>query len=298
MNLTRARARSARGLSRDAAMSVEAEGRGVFDDGDPDRRTTRRGASARSAARVGRHGRSQAPRADVRDLRPRLPRDRRPRSHDHADPARVSEPHRRVAAGVQSSLHDARDDDGLLRRHSDCVRVCELPRAVDDRRPRHGVSAPQRLQLLDQRVRRTAALFQLSGRRGAGGSGQRARCGLVRLRAAHGQGVFEGPQHRLLDHRALRRRIRQHRRGRQHRHHHAVHALSRHDARSHAARRLAQPGLGRHGAHRPHPAGGRADHAASSTAISARTSSTRRPAARRCSGSTSSGSSATPRCTC
>ena len=164
---------------------------------------------------------------------------------DHADPARVSEPHRRVAAGVQSSLHDARDDDGLLRRHPDGVRVCELSRAVDDRRPRHGVSATQRLQLLDQRVRRAAALFQLSGRRRAGGSGQRAGCGLVRVRAAHGQSVFEGPQHRLLDHRAPRRRIRQHRRGRQHRHDHTVHALSRHDARSHAAGRLAQLRLGR-----------------------------------------------------
>ena len=100
-------------------------------------------------------------------------------------------------AGVQSSLHDARDDDGVLRRRPDRVRVCELPRAVDDRRPGHGVSASQRVQLLDQRVRRTGALLQLSRRRGAGGSGQRARCGLVRLRATHGQGVFEGPQHRL-----------------------------------------------------------------------------------------------------
>ena len=137
------------------------------------------------------------PRDHVRDLRPRLSRDRRPRSHDHADPARLSAPHGRGTARVQSSLHDARDDDGLLRRHPDRVRVCELPRAVDDRRPRHGVSASQRVQLLDQRIRRAAALLQLSRRRGAGGSGQRARCGLVRLRATHGQGIFEGPQHRL-----------------------------------------------------------------------------------------------------
>ena len=46
------------------------------------------------------------------------------------------------APGLQSHVHHARHDHDLLRRHADGLRVCELSCAADDRRPRHGVSAP------------------------------------------------------------------------------------------------------------------------------------------------------------
>ena len=55
----------------------------------------------------------------------------------------------------------------FLRRHAHRVRVRQLPRAADDRRARHGVPAPERVQLLADRVRGAASLLQPPRRRGA-----------------------------------------------------------------------------------------------------------------------------------
>ena len=119
-------------------------------------------------------------------LRARVPRHRRHRGDADADPAR---PCRTItsllAAGLQPHVHDARHDDDLLRGHADPVRLRQLPGAAHDRRARHGVPAPERLQLLADRVRRPAPLLQLHRRQRPLRRRQRARRRLVRLRAAH-----------------------------------------------------------------------------------------------------------------
>ena len=51
------------------------------------------------------------------------------------------------------------------------VWICELPGPPDDRRARYGLPAPQRVQLLDDGIRRPASLFQLSRGDGLYGAG-------------------------------------------------------------------------------------------------------------------------------
>ena len=72
------------------------------------------------------------------------------------------------------------------------VRVRELSRAADDRRARHGVPAPQCLQLLDDRARRPPSVFQLSRRQRPVRRGQRARRRLVRVCAADREDLLAG----------------------------------------------------------------------------------------------------------
>ena len=78
---------------------------------------------------------------------------------------------------VQSVLDHARHHDGLLRGHADPDRHGQLSGAADDRRPRHGVSPPERLQLLDLRSGGVPDVLQFPDR-------QRPRHRLVRLRSA------------------------------------------------------------------------------------------------------------------
>ena len=76
--------------------------------------------------------------------------------------------------------------------------------------------AAECVQLLDDGLRRTAAVLQLHRRLRAYGMGSGAGCGLVGLRAADGEGVFAGAQHGLLGAGAHRRRIRHAGHGDQH----------------------------------------------------------------------------------
>ena len=73
---------------------------------------------------------------------------------------------------------------GVPGRHPDRVRLRQLPRAADDRRPRPGLPAAERLRLLDLPVRRAAPALQLHRRRRALRRGLGAGGRLVRLRAA------------------------------------------------------------------------------------------------------------------
>ncbi len=164
-------------------------------------------------------------------------------------------------AGLQSALHHARHHHGLLRRDAHPLRLRQLPYPADDRRPRHGLPAAERLQLLDLGLRRLAALLQLPRRQRTLRRGQRARRGLVGLCAAHRPGIFSRPQHRLLDPRHPAQRHRHHRHGGQYRRHHHLHALPRHEAQPHAAAGLALPGHVLPGLRHHQPAHRRADHA-------------------------------------
>ena len=71
----------------------------------------------------------------------------------------------------------------------------------DGRRARHGVSALECVELLDERAGRHHPVLQLHGWQWTVWGGHRARCRLVRLRAPDRSGLFRGTQHRLLDHR-------------------------------------------------------------------------------------------------
>ena len=216
----------------------------------------------RDAARVGDDRRSQAARHSLHPLGAALSRHRRNRSRHHPHPVDVPAQRLRVAAGVQPDVHDARHDDDLLLRHADPVRVRQLPGAADDRRARHGVSAPECLQLLAERARRVPAVFQLSRRKRLVRRGQRAGCGMVGVRAVDRASVFAGLERRLLDDCRPGLRFRQHRHGRQPDRHDPLHAMPRHDPRPHAAAGLALPDHVRTGADRDHAALGRAADAA------------------------------------
>src|SRR6267143_1189039 len=220
-------------------------------------------AAARGpAARMGDDGRSQATRSPLRRVRASVPRHRRNRGDHPAAPVGAAAQRLRLAAGVQPDVHHARHDDDLLRRHADRVRLRELSGPAHDRRAGHGVPAPERLQLLADRVQRAVPLLQLRRRlwpvRRWDGSGRR----LVRLRASDVQDVFAGAQHGLLDARAPRLGLRQHRHRDQHHRHHPLHALPRNDPREDASPRLAEPDHGRARHPRGQPAHGRPAHAA------------------------------------
>ena len=91
----------------------------------------------------------------------------------------------RFAAGFQSAVYDARNDDDILRGHADFVRLCQLPGAADDWSAGHGVSAIECVQLLADGIWRPASLLQsLSAATGSMAPATRRR-GMVRLCAAH-----------------------------------------------------------------------------------------------------------------
>ena len=228
MNLTRARARRARGVSRDAAMSVESGGTSVLD-------TVTLTGSRTGAAPLFDRLHEWVITVDHKrlglmyiDLRARLPRDRRPRSRRSCGSSSRIRTSTIVSPQVFNRLFTMHGTTMVFFVGIPIVfgianyLVPLMIGARDMAFPRLNA-----FSFWISAVRRAAALFQLPRRRRARRDWQRARCRLVRLRAAHGQGVLEGPQHRLLDDRASRRRVRQRRRGRQHRHHHPVHALSR-----------------------------------------------------------------------
>src|SRR6267143_1262092 len=227
-----------------------------------DRRGSQAAAAGGQAPRVGDDRRSQTARHPLHRVRAPVPGHRRDRGDRHAASVGAAAQRLRLAAGVQPDVHHARHDDDLLRRHADGVRLRELPRPADDRRSGHGVPAPERFQFLADRVQRAVPLFQLRRRvwpvRGRDGSGRR----LVRLRAPDGEDVLTGAQHGLLDYRAPRFGVRQHRHRDQHHRHHRFDALPRNDARQDAPARLAEPGHGRAGDPGGQPAHRRPDHAA------------------------------------
>ena len=160
-------------------------------------------------------------------LRNSVPGDRRPGSHDHADPACHSQQSLCFAAGIQPIVHHARHDHGVSGRHAAGVWFRELFRAPDDRGARHGFSAPECVELLDERSRRAHPVFQLYRRRRTLRGRERARHWLVRLRAAYRARLFSGTQHRLLDHWLAGERLWQPRHGAERFNHDLVHALSR-----------------------------------------------------------------------
>ena len=92
--------------------------------------------------------------------------------------AQLVEARRHAAVGrhLQPDLHDARHHHDLPVRHADVGGVLQLPDPADDRRPRRGVPAAERLQLLGLPVRRPVHLHELV----PGGRPQRR---VVRLRA-------------------------------------------------------------------------------------------------------------------
>ena len=71
----------------------------------------------------------------------------------------------RLPSGVQPDVHHAWNDHDFLRGHAAGIWICELPDSPDDWRARYGVSAPERLQLLDDGFRRAPPLFQFCRRR-------------------------------------------------------------------------------------------------------------------------------------
>ena len=123
-------------------------------------------------------------RGDVggRARHPRLLHHRRPQAHRHAlhlhgvrlllhrraaragdaRPARRAERRRAEPGDVQRVLHDARHDDDLPVQHAGARRVRQLPHPADDRQPRHGVPAAERVQLLDLPVRRRSSCTRAS----------------------------------------------------------------------------------------------------------------------------------------
>src|SRR5439155_3208407 len=99
----------------------------------------------------------------------------------------------------QSVIYNARHDNGVFCWHADHRWFDELSRAVDDRRARYGVSTPERVRLLDDALRRHAALFQLPVGSRVGGRRFRARCRLVCIFLVNWTRFIAQPQHRLLD---------------------------------------------------------------------------------------------------
>src|SRR6266403_643840 len=212
--------------------------------------------------RVGRHRRPQASRGDVRRRGPRVLPDRGPRGKRDPLAAGRGRQRRRLAAGLQPALHRARDHDGLPGRHPDRVRVCQLPGAAHDRRPRPGVSEAERVWILGLPVRGLSSVLQLSGRGRPLRRRLRPRRGLVRVCAAHRASLLAGEQHRLLEPLHPRDGIRDGRDLHQSHHHDPHHALPRDEPRAHAPLCLDDAGGLRHDGAGPAAAVRRPDHAA------------------------------------
>src|SRR5215210_3232847 len=119
----------------------------------------------------------------ARDPRPQADRDplhrlgvplllrRRGDGNPHAPPARPAGAGNRDARRLQPALHYPRHDDGLPFRRPDPRGLWELPRAAHDRRPRHGLPAPERALVLALPARRPDRHRKLRSRRGAASSG-------------------------------------------------------------------------------------------------------------------------------
>ena len=82
-------------------------------------------------------------------------------------------------ATLQRALHHARHHDGFPGRDDHSLRLRQLSGSADDRRARHGLSAAECIQLLDDGLRRAAALLQLYRRLWPVRHGHCARRGLV-----------------------------------------------------------------------------------------------------------------------
>ena len=154
-------------------------------------------------------------------------RRRRLRGADHALAAQGTERPCRVGRGVQSAVHDARDDDDLPRRHAALGGVLQFSDSAADRRARRRIPAAQRVQLLGVSVRFVVHELVVARRDGA----ERR---LVRLRSAHDAAVFAGHEHRLLDARSSDPRRVVARRGVQFHHDDHQHARAGNEPDAHA----------------------------------------------------------------
>ena len=125
----------------------------------------------------------------------------------------------------------------------------------------HGVSAPERLEFLDDCFWRAASLLQLHRRQRALRRGERARCWLVGICAADFRAFSAGTAPITGRSRLLVSGYRQHRNGGQFHGHDSLHALPRNDSGENAAAGLAEPGDGRDGDSGRLAAHGGADHA-------------------------------------
>ena len=90
---------------------------------------------------------------------------------DHAHSADSAAQRFCFAAGLQPHVHHARDHDDFLRGDAHGVRIRQLPGSPDDRRARHGISAAECLQFLDDRFRWLLLYFSLVGANGLYGAG-------------------------------------------------------------------------------------------------------------------------------
>ena len=130
----------------------------------------------------------------------------------HARAARRARRARADPEDVQRVLHDARHDDDLPVQHAGARGVRQLPHAVADRQPRHGVPALERLQLLDLPARGHLPVLELRRRPPPDG-------GWFAYVPLTGEAVLAGHQPRLLGpRRRLRRHLHDRRRGELHRH--------------------------------------------------------------------------------
>src|SRR5262244_1973997 len=94
------------------------------------------------------HSRSQAPGHPLYPLCIVVPVARRSRGPHYWHPADACAQQLCFAAGFQPHVHDAWHNHDLFRGDACSVRICQLPRPLDDRRARYGVSAPECLQFL------------------------------------------------------------------------------------------------------------------------------------------------------
>ena len=162
---------------------------------------------------------------DVYRLRPAFPGDRRDRSDDHAHPACV--PHNTfVSPQVFNRMFTMHGTTMIFFVAMPILfGFAQLPGPADDRRARHGVSPPERLEFLDDRFRRPAALLQLHRRHGSMAAARPTSAGSLTRRLT--SPAFS--RGHSTDYWTLRcwSRVRQHRHSGQYRRHYPLHALSR-----------------------------------------------------------------------
>ena len=119
-----------------------------------DRPQGRAPARDQEVGRLGHDDRSQEDRDHVLGPHVRLLLPRRGRGADDAAAAQRAQQHADHLRALQPAADAARDDDGVPVRRAGVCGVWQLLRAVDDRRPGHGLPAAERAVVLAAAVRR------------------------------------------------------------------------------------------------------------------------------------------------